>query len=255
MKKFILTFDDSDGNPAAEVNFELADTELASAWLAHAQTQLVHIATSGEPTSERKRRQWQIIKHFITQANQDHLLDEWIHLPSEMPSDYQPLLNKIRLRAVAYENYASANNQQSITRESLLRTIQAIDALESTNDPLGYAAYVKFKIPQSLAVSTKYSTAQPGSIVLTHPNPTRTLYQAQRAVDDSLMAKKLISNWTTQPTAFSLFVLNDFTARHQPVQTEAAATANYVKLYSESIAHAIDYTESLSRYKVSGLRL
>lgn len=252
MTQFVAHFENSDGTEALSHCFQLADSELAQAWLSAVTGGVIHIASAGEPTDARKLRQWQIIRHHIHQANEDHLLDEWIHFPQEIVEDFQPLLNRIRLRAHAFELYASANDQQSQTRTSLLRVIQAIDAFEATVDPAGYQSYLRFQHARvEFTAAEKTNTVTPGTIVLVQPPPKRTAYQMYRAKDTTLLEKRLMRPWTSTMSNYSMIVLNEHRELIDP-DTMPLCTDNYVMNNTIPVATLVDTTdmESISRYRI-----
>jgi hypothetical protein len=252
MKTFVAHFENSDETPAPSHRFRLEDSELAQAWLQSVTAGVAHIASAGAPTDVRRLRQWQIIRYHINQANDDHLLDEWIHFPLDVVVDYQPLLNSIRLRAHAFELYAAANNQQSQTRVSLLRVIQAIDAFEATVDPAGYQSYLRFQHSSiELSAEDKTSTVEPGTIVLVAPPPVRTAYQMYRANDTTLLDKRLMRPWTSLETEYSMIVLNKHVELINP-DTMPLCQDNYTMNSTVPVAHLIDSNnmESISTTRI-----
>jgi hypothetical protein len=252
MKTFVAHFENADGTPAASQTFRLVDSKLATAWLNATTAGVMHVASAGSPTDVRKLRQWQIIRHHINQANDDHLLDEWIHFPLEVVEDFQPLLNSIRLRAHAFELYAAANNQQSQTRASLLRVIQAIDAFEATVDPAGHQCYLRFQHHQvEFSTEDKTSTVEPGSIVLVQPPPVRTAYQMYRAKDTTLLDKRLMRPWTTNDSNYSMIVLNQHVELID-LDTMPLCTDNYTMNNTVPVAHIVDCDnmESISTTRI-----
>ena len=210
MTQFTAHFENSDGTETITRQFRLEDSELARSWFSAVTEGVTHVASAGAPTDVRKLRQWQIIRYHINQANEDHLLDEWIQFPLEVREDFQPLLNSIRLRAHAFELYAAANNQHSQTRTSLLRVIQAIDAFEATVDPEGYQSYLRFQHNNvEFTAADKTSAVTAGTIVLVQPPPVRTAYQMYRARDTTLLEKRLMRPWISTMTEYSMIVLNE----------------------------------------------
>lgn len=241
MTQFIAHFENSDGDDAGTCKFKLIESNLARKWLRIILEQgVTHIASAGAPTEVRKLRLWQIIRHHINQSNEDHLLDEWIHFPLEITEDFQPLLNRIRLRAHAFELYAAANDQQSQTRTSLLRVIQAIDAFEATVDPAGYRAYLKFRHGQIVfTADEKTDSVAPGTIVLVRPPPDRTAYQMYRANDTTLLDKKLMQPWFSTQSEYSMIVLNQHS---QSINQKSMPLCvdNYIMNNTVSVASLID---------------
>lgn len=257
MKTFVVHFEHSDGTPAPSHVFRLADSKLAHAWLNAVTSEVTHVASAGAPTDVRKLRQWQIIRHHINQANEDHLLDEWIHFPLEIEQDFQPLLNSIRLRAHAFELYAAANNQQSQTRASLLRVIQAIDAFEATVDPAGYQSYLRFQHSTvEIPNEDKTNTVEPGSIVLVQPPPGRTAYQMYRACDTTLLDKRLMRPWVETESNYSMIVLNKHVEIIDPDSMPLCAD-NYIVNNTAPVAHIVDDTklESISMYRIAKIQI
>lgn len=252
MTTFVAHFENSDESAAPSHRFRLEDTELAQSWFKAALAGVTHIASAGAPTDVRKLRQWQIIRHHINQANEDHLLDEWIHFPLEIADNFQPLLNSIRLRAHAFELYASANDQQSQTRTSLLRVIQAIDAFESTMDPAGYQSYLRFQHDRvEFTQAEKTSTVTPGTIVLVQPPPKRTAYQMYRANDTTLLEKRLMRPWISTVSEYSMIVLNEHKELID-VETMPLYTDNYTMNNTVPVATIIDTAnmESISTHRI-----
>jgi hypothetical protein len=240
MKQFVAHFENSDETPAPSHVFHLLESPLAEAWFESVKAGVTHIASAGAPTDTRKLRQWQIIRYHINQANEDHLLDEWIHFPLEIVEDFQPLLNSIRLRAHAFELYASANNQQSQTRVSLLRVIQAIDAFEATVDPVGHQSYLRFQHNRvEFTVAEKTNTVTPGTIVLVQPPPKRTAYQMYRAKDTTLLEKRLMRPWISTMSEYSMIVLNEHKQLIDP-DTMPLCTDNYVMNNTVPVATLVD---------------
>lgn len=252
MTKFVAYFENADGTEAPSHQFELVDSVLARAWFTAVTAGVTHIASAGAPTDVRKLRQWQIIRHHINQANEDHLLDEWIHFPLEVLEDFQPLLNSVRLRAHAFELYAAANHQQSQTRTSLLRVIQAIDAFEATVDPTGYQSYLRFQHSQvEFAPQDKTHAVEPGAIVLVSPPPMRTAYQMYRAKDTTLLDKRLMRPWTATESNYSMIVLNQHS---KSLDTNAMPLCqdNYIMNMTVPVAHIVDRDkmESISTTRI-----
>jgi len=257
MKQFVAHFENSDGTETASYQFRLAETKLAQQWLAAVALGVTHIASAGAPTDVRKLRQWQIIRYHINQANDDHLLDEWIHFPLEIVDNFQPLLNSIRLRAHAFELYAATNNQQSQTRTSLLRVIQAIDAFEATVDPAGHEAYLRFQHDSvEFEEKDKSDKTQAGDIVLVQPPPQRTAYQMYRAMDLTLLDKRLLKPWTDTFSNYSTIVLNN-SKRNINTETMPLCKDKYVLSNTVSVASVIDQTalETISTLKILRIEL
>jgi hypothetical protein len=257
MTQFTAYFRNADGVKTTSRRFQLADSELAQAWIAAVTSEVTHIAATGAPTTPRKQRQWDIIYYHLNQANRDHLLDEWIHFPAEAMEDFQPFLNSIRLRAHAFELYAAANNQQSQTRASLLRMIQAIDAFEASMDPAGYEAYLRFQ-HDTVEFSEKHKSdkTHAGDIVLVQPPPQRTAYQMYRANDLTLLDKRLLKPWTGTSSNYSMIVLNNY-KRTINLDTMPLCRDNYVLNNTESVATMIDQAdmESISTLRIARIEL
>lgn len=257
MTTFTAYFENADGSETASRQFRLARTKLAKSWLAAVTKDVTHIASAGAPSDVRRLRQWQIIRYHINQANDDHLLDEWIHFPLEIVDDFQPLLNSIRLRAHAFELYAAANFQQSQTRTSLLRVIQAIDAFEATIDPSGYEAYLRFQHDTvEFKEANKSDSTQAGDIVLVQPPPQRTAYQMYRANDLTLLDKRLLKPWTETFSNYSMIVLNN-KKRNINTATMPLCKDNYVLSNTVPVASIIDSSdmESISTLKIARIQV
>lgn len=253
MTTFVAHFENSDGTETVSRQFRLAQTKLAQQWLATVTNEVTHIASAGAPSDVRKQRQWDIIYYHLNQANYDHLLDEWIHFPAEVMKDFQLFLNSIRLRAYAFELYADANNQQSQTRTSLLRVIQAIDAFEASMDPAGHEAYLRFQHDTvEFEEKDKSDKTQAGDIVLVQPPPQRTAYQMYRANDLTLLDKRLLKPWTDTSSNYSMIVLNNY-KRTINTDTMPLCQDNYVLNNTESVATMIDQVdmESISTLKIA----
>lgn len=256
MTQFTVYFENADATESTTRQFQLADSAMAQAWFEVVTTAVTHISSAGEPTDVRKLRQWQIIRHHINQANSDHLLDEWIHFPLEIVQDVQPLLNRIRLRAHAFELYAAANNQQSQTRTSLLRVIQAIDAFEATVDPAGYHAYLRFQHSMvQFTQQDKTNSVEPGTIVMVQPPPERTAYQMYRAQDTVLVDKRLMRPWHSTESDYSMIVLNNHAELIDP-ETMPLCTDNYSITNTIPVAALLDNTdmESISKYRIGKIQ-
>jgi hypothetical protein len=252
MKQFVAHFENSDGTETLTREFRLADSVLARSWFSAVTAGVTHIASAGAPSDVRRLRQWQIIRYHINQANEDHLLDEWIHFPLEIVEDFQPLLNSIRLRCLAFELYASANNQQSQTRTSLLRVIQAIDAFEATVDPAGYQSYLRFQHSNvEFTAAEKTSTVTAGTIVLVQPPPVRTAYQMYRARDTTLLEKRLMRPWISTRTEYSMIVLNEHKELIDP-DTMPLCKDNYSMNNTVAVATLVDTSnwELISTHKI-----
>jgi len=252
MTIFTAHFENADETETTTRQFQLVDSVMAQAWFTAVTAGVTHISSAGAPTDVRKLRQWQIIRYHINQANDDHLLDEWIQFPLAIVEDFQPLLNSIRLRAHAFELYAAANNQQSPTRTSLLRVIQAIDAFEATVDPAGYHAYLRFQHSSVEFTHTdKTSTVTPGTLVMVQPPPERTAYQMYRAGDSTLVNKRLMRPWTGTTSNYSMIVLNN-NAELIDTETMPLCKDNYCITSTIPVATLIDNTdmESISKYRI-----
>jgi hypothetical protein len=228
MTQFIAHFEDLNGTETTSHQFRLAESEFAQAWFTAVTAGVAHISSAGAPTDVRKLRQWKIIRYHINQANNDHLLDEWIHFPQDIVENFQPFLNRIRLRAHAFELYAAANDQQSQTRNSLLRVIQSIDAFEATVDPAGYQSYLRFQHSLvEFTESEKSATITPGTIVVVPAPPQRTAYQMYRANDTTLLDKRLLRPWTSTESNYSMIILNNHIESIDPA-TMPLCTDDYI---------------------------
>jgi hypothetical protein len=256
MTQFTAYFENADATETTTRQFQLADFGMAQAWFSAVTEAVTHISSAGSPTDARKLRQWKIIRYHINQANDDHLLDEWIHFPLDIVDNFQPLLNSVRLRAHAFELYAAANLQQSPTRTSLLRVIQAIDAFEATVDPAGYQSYLRFQ-HDTVEFDEKYkcNSTQAGDIVLVQPPPQRTAYQMYRANDLTLLDKRLLKPWTDTFSNYSMIVLND-NKRNIDTDTMPLCKDNYVLNNTVAVASVIDQSgmEAISTLKIARIQ-
>jgi hypothetical protein len=181
----------------------------------------------------RIQRIWNIIRHFVHLANQDHLLDEWIHLPAEMPSDYQVILNTMRSRFQAFEQYANYNNHQSITRDSLRQAIIAITMLEYSlnNDVTGiWVSAVNGQIP----IDQKFETNELefGDIAIVSNMESRSLVDAYKCNDVESVRKKLIKPKFANVAVLAFSTFPDLTVEaNQWAVTNGLAVPNNCKSY------------------------
>lgn len=222
-KKLTVTFKDSN-DAETLLEYNLIDSPATQAWVRHISSavnddNLIHLGVATLPTEERIKRHWDIVRYFTYQANLDHLLDEWIHLPEvlDLESDYQILFNKIRSRCQAYEMYANYNNQRSDTRTNLARVSRAIDIFEQVirtaqNDPR-IAVWFKSKINYTdtrTFTANKYlnDSVSYGDLVMLSPGVSRTLNEARLADDSELLRRNMIMPWV--PSSVTMIAFSDY---------------------------------------------
>lgn len=249
MMEFKIEFETSAGDSSAAHTFVLCENTVAEQWLKAVAQQTTHLMTSGKPTEARLTRQWQVLRYFVTQANEDHLLDEWLHIPTEMPSESQDLLNSLRLRAQAYEMYASANDQTSRTRTALIRVIGVIDALEASRANLSYIRFLHDNI--DVPDFAKTNTASAGTITLVQPGPCRSMSDALAVNDTTLISKRLIKPWANSSNVSQLNISNFESKLSDEL-------AEYQSVFSVPVAEIKDNTvdlNSLSMFKIKKILL
>jgi len=260
MKRFSIRFFSLVSDDTSELEFQLEDTELANEWLESALLGVNSFQSAGEYSPIRIERLWSALRRAMHDANQDHLLDEWIHLPTELPEDYQPLFNELRSRAYSFEIYARANNQQSETRSGLQRVMYCIDCLEYTLRKTG-EIFTKFEVSNELQVSTDQlqDSVDPGTISCAVPYQ-RTLAEACLSNDLDIVKRKLVRPWNgiTAVSVFSLTRLN-----YQNVNTEQWLSDNqlnlnngeYFKTFSKPVARLLNTPTQEQVTLVSRLRV
>lgn len=180
---------------------------------------LIHLGTANTPTAERLKRHWDIVRYFTNLANQDHLLDEWLHLPQtlDLTQDNSKLFNELRARCQAYEMYAAVNQQESETRTNLKKVSRAISIFEyvlNSSQATPKKAYW-FKSnhwpTKTPAVDcSKYlaSSISFGDLVMLDPGVSRTLNEARLANDTQVLKRNMIAQW--QPSSVTLLAFGDF---------------------------------------------
>jgi len=205
-----------------ELEYKLIRSPLTDIWIKHIlpcvqdQSNLIHLGSASTPTPERLTRHWDIVRHFTHLANQDHLLDEWIHLPAvlDLESDYHALFNDLRYRCQAFEKYADANNQASDTRTNLMRVSRAISTFEHVlNAPVDNprkAFWFKSinSPPQTVSVdSNKYlvDSIATGDLVMLSSGVSRTPVEAQLANDGNIVKRNMILPWATSSVTLLSF--------------------------------------------------
>jgi len=180
---------------------------------------LVHLGTANVPTPERLKRHWDIVRYFTNLANQDHLLDEWLHLPQtlDLEQDNSKLFNELRARCQAYEMYAAVNQQESDTRTNLKRVSRAISIFEyvlnSTTDKPVQAYWFKSQNSSDKILNldqTKYLTDKVsyGDLVMLSSGVSRTTNEARLANDVHVIKRNMISDWL--PSSVTLLSFSDF---------------------------------------------
>jgi hypothetical protein len=205
-----------------ELEYKLIRSPLTDIWIKHIlpcvqdQSNLVHLGSASTPTPERLTRHWDIVRHFTHLANQDHLLDEWIHLPAvlDLGSDYHALFNNLRYRCQAFEKYADANNQASDTRTNLMRVSRAISTFEHVlNAPVDNprkAFWFKSinSPPQTAAIdANKYlvDSIAVGDLVMLSSGVSRTPDEARLANDSNIVKRNMILPWATSSVTLLSF--------------------------------------------------
>lgn len=233
---------------------------------------LIHLGTANTPTAERLKRHWDIVRYFTNLANQDHLLDEWLHLPQtlDLTQDNSKLFNELRARCQAYEMYAAVNQQESETRTNLKRVGRAISIFEyvlNSSQATPKKAYW-FKVqnlPAKIAPAdcNKYltNTVAAGDLVMLDPGVSRTLNEARLANDVQLLKRNMISKWA--PSSVTLLAFGNFTEDLKATQqwlaehgSELEASPSYCvvgKLATSVSESEID--ELLNTYKITQLEL
>lgn len=204
---------------------------------------LMHLGTANLPTAERLKRHWDIVRYFTNLANQDHLLDEWIHLPQtlDLEQDNSKLFNDLRARCQAYEMYAAVNQQESETRTNLKRVSRAISIFEhvlnsSMNKPV-QAYWFKSQHNQTKPLKfdqNKYltNTVSYGDLVMLSPGVSRTTNEARLANDVQAVKRNMISDWA--PSSVTLLAFSDF-------QEDLAATQQWLSQQGSQLAAKPSY--------------
>lgn len=272
-----LTFVNDNAQEQA-LEYKLARSPARDVWVAHIQTaatnyeNLIHLGTANLPTDKRLKKHWDIVRYFTNLANQDHLLDEWIHLPQTLnfAQDNSKLFNDLRARCQAYEMYAAVNQQESETRTNLKRVSRAISVLEyvlnsSADNP---ARAYWFKSQNSSAKTqalehNKYltSSVKHGDLVMLSSGVSRTANEARLANDTQVIKRNMIDSWHS--SSVTLLAFSDFTE-------DLAATQQWLdQLGSKSAAspsHCVvgklltpitqnELNKLLNAYKISRLEL
>lgn len=209
-----------------ELEYKLIQSPLTDIWVKYMlpcvqdESNLVHLGSASVPVPERLKRHWDIIRHFTHLANQDHLLDEWIHLPPvlDLESDYHTLFNDLRYRCQAFEKYADANNQISDTRTSLMRVSRAISTFEhvlnAPADSPRKAFWFKSinSLPQTATVDTnKYlvDSITAGDLVMLSSGVSRTPDEARLANDTNIVKRNMVLPWA--PSSVTLLSFSNYT--------------------------------------------
>jgi len=220
-KKLVVSFKDND-DVETQLEYNLIDSPATEEWvrqILHAvENGPVHLGVATVLTPERIKRHWDIVRYFTHQANLDHLLDEWIHLPEvlDLNSDYQTFFNNIRSRCQAYEMYAGYNKQVSDTRANLSRVSRAIDIFEKAlqapgNDPQ-IAVWFKASVNDfdtSTFDANKYlsDSITYGDLVMLSSGMSRTLDEARLANDYELIRRNMIMPWA--PSSVTMIAFSD----------------------------------------------
>ena len=223
-KSVKLTFVNDDAKEQI-LEYKLVRSPARDAWVSQIEAavadreNLVHLGTANVPTPERLKRHWDIVRYFTNLANQDHLLDEWLHLPQtlDLQQDNSKLFNELRARCQAYEMYASVNQQESETRTNLRRVSRAISIFEyvlnSSLDKPAQAYWFKSQNPPSKIPNwdqNKHLTNKVsyGDLVMLSPGISRTANEARLANDVQVVKRNMISEWL--PSPITLLAFSDF---------------------------------------------
>jgi hypothetical protein len=223
-KSVRLTFVNDDAKEQI-LEYKLVRSPARDAWVSQIEAavadreNLVHLGTANVPTPERLKRHWDIVRYFTNLANQDHLLDEWLHLPQtlDLEQDNSKLFNELRARCQAYEMYASVNQQESETRANLKRVSRAISIFEyvlnSGSDKPAQAYWFKSQNPPSKIPNLdqdKHLTNKVsyGDLVMLGPGISRTANEARLANDVQVVKRNMISEWL--PSPITLLAFSDF---------------------------------------------
>lgn len=207
-----------------ELEYKLIQSPLTDIWIKYMlpcvqdESNLVHLGSASVPVPERLKRHWDIVRHFTHLANQDHLLDEWIHLPAvlDLESDYHTLFNDLRYRCQAFEKYADANNQASDTRTNLIQVSWAISTFEhvlnaTPNNPRKAFWFKSINSPpQTAAVANKYlvDSITAGDLVMLSSGVSRTPDAARLANDINIVKKNMILPWA--PSSVTLLSFSNY---------------------------------------------
>jgi len=222
-----LTFVNGNAQEQA-LEYKLVCSPVRDVWVSQigkitASEDLIHLGTVNTPTAERLKRHWDIIRYFTNLANEDHLLDEWLHLPRtlDLTQDHRELFNKLRARSQAYEMYASANQQESPTRTNLKRVSRAISVFEQILNSTSGAVLDNskkaywFKSKNSSVKNptwdhNKYltSTVNYGDLVMLSPGVSRTTNEARLANDVQVLKRNMIDLW--EPSSVTLLAFSNF---------------------------------------------
>jgi len=261
------------------LEYKLVRSPIRDVWVSHVQNaaadckNLIHIGTANTPTATRLKKHWDIIRYFIKLANQDHLLDDWIHLPQILDplQDNSMLFNQLRARCQAYEMYAAVNQQKSETRTNLRIVSRAISMLEyvlnSTVDNPARAYWFKslYDLPVKIRMLDYYeylnNTVHYGDLVMLSSGRSRTANEARLKNDVQVVKRNMIDSWkpsSMTQLAFSNFE-EDLVATQQWLDQQGSkltAKPSYCvvgKLVTHLIEDELDGL--LNTYKISQLEL
>lgn len=223
-KSVKLTFVNDDANEKI-LEYKLVRSPARDVWVSQIKPavvdseNLIHLGTANLPTPERLKRHWDIVRYFTNLANQDHLLDEWLHLPQtlDLEQDNSKLFNELRARCQAYEMYASVNQQESETRANLKRVSRAISIFEhvlnsSLDNPAQAYWFKSQNAPSEIQDldHNKYLTNEVsyGDLVMLSPGISRTANEARLANDIQVIKRNMVSDWS--PSSVTLLAFSDF---------------------------------------------
>lgn len=231
------------------LEYKLARSPARDVWVSQIESvvadpgNLTHLGTANTPTATRLKRHWDIVKYFTNLANQDHLLDEWIHLPQtlDLTQNNSKLFNELRARCQAYEMYAAVNHQESNTRTNLKRVSRAISIFEqvlssSADNPARAYWFEAQNQPTKITPvdHNKYLTnsVSNGDLVMLSPGVSRTANEARLANDAQAVKRNMISDWT--PSSVTLLAFSDF-------QEDLAATQQWLSQQGSQLAAKPSY--------------
>jgi hypothetical protein len=205
MQQFDIVFrllDDQKKTYFTRVRYQLLDTPLAREWGSlMREIGCSHVGASSIYHETRIAQAWKSVLECFKTVNEEHLLDEWFHLPRELPEDYQPLLNQIRSRCQIYEEYCRQHDITNPTRVAMRKASNMISinleyVLEARRTGFTNGAFW-FRWNQTLEVpeDARTNAIGLGDIAITHPFVSRTLAEARRANDVDVVKRKMLRSW------------------------------------------------------------
>ena len=184
------------------VRYQLLNNPLAAEWgNLMREIGCSHVGASSIYHETRIAQAWRSVLECFKTVNEEHLLDEWFHLPPMLPEDYQPLFNRLRARCQIYEEYCRQHNITNPTRVAMRKASNMISinleyVLEAKKTGFTNGAFW-FRWNQPIAVADEYKTNKIGlgDIAITHPFVSRTLAEARRANDVEIIKRKMLRPW------------------------------------------------------------